>query len=113
LWAGIVVLYSDPEILQLGMKLTEGLQRKVGGVILRVAPAAEGLGLQIQHADDGEDAALAIDVLAEGIFAGKEILGGIMTEDNHLGAALLLGIGPHPALRKLNIGGLLNLRRGR
>ena len=70
------------------MQLAEGFQREVGGVVLRVAAAAEGLGLQVEDADDSEDTAFTIDLLAERRFAGKEILRRVMAEDNDLGAAL-------------------------
>ena len=72
------------------MELAKGFQGKVCGVVLRVAAAAEGLGLQVEDADDGEDAAFTIDLLAERRFAGKEIFRRVMAEDNDLGAALFL-----------------------
>jgi len=59
--------------------------------------------LQVEHADDREDAAFALNVLAQGRLAGKKVLGGIMAEDNHLGAALFFGSGPHAAFQKLDI----------
>ena len=48
------------------MDFGEGLEREVDGVVLRIASAAEGLGLDIEDADDGEDVAFDIDVLADG-----------------------------------------------
>ena len=104
----IIIFHNNPEILLLGMELTKGCQWKVSGVILRVATAAEGLRLCIQYANDCKDAAFAIDVLTEGIFAGKEILSGVMAQNHYLGGAILFGFGPHPPLQKLDVGNFLH-----
>ena len=53
------------------MELAEGFQRKVGGIVLRIAAAAEGLRLQVEDTDDCEDAALTINLLAERRFTGE------------------------------------------
>src|SRR5581483_2005008 len=93
----VVILDDDPEVLLLGMDLAKSVEREVGGVVLRVAAAAKRLRLNIEHADDGEDGSLAIDVLADGGAVREEVFRGIVTEYRHVGCPLFLRVGPHAA----------------
>ena len=47
------------------MKLAEGEEREMGGVVVGVLAAAEDLLLLGEHADDGEDVAFDLDFFAE------------------------------------------------
>jgi hypothetical protein len=92
------------------MDLREGLEREIHCVVLCIAAAAEGLGLDIEDADDGKDVAFHIDVLADGGLVGEEVLGGVVAEDGDIGAALFLSIGPHAAFEEFEVLDFFELR---
>ena len=94
------------------MNFAEGGEGEVDGVVLGVAPAAEGLRLHVEDADDGEDVALAIDISADGRSIGEKVFGGIVAEDRHVGGALFFGFGPQAAGDKLQIGHFLHVGGG-
>ena len=69
------------------------LKGKDGSVVVGIAAAAEELLVFVEDADDGEDVAIDDDFFADGVFAVEELLRGIVAEDDHVGAAELLGFG--------------------
>ena len=68
------------------------------GVVVGVFAAAEDLLLLGEHADDREDIAFDLHLLADGGVLAEELFGGVVAEDDDVGAALLFFVGEEAAL---------------
>src|ERR1035437_2284387 len=93
------------------MQVMEGAHGKVDSVVLRVLAAAEELFSLVEYADDGIEASLDVDLLADGVFTiHKQLLRSVVSQQTHVRMTLVLFIGKDAARQQDQIGYIRNLR---
>ena len=97
----VVVFHADPHVLVFGVQVVEGAEGKVDLVVGGVLAAAEGLLALVEHADDGVEAGLDVDFLADGVLRRRRAASQVSWPSTQTCArALVFRVGPEAALEE-------------